>query len=73
MRPGGRVDIIENVLPADRSPHRGWGSDVTMMLITGGRERTRAEYGLLLAEAGFQEIGFYGTLSTFSVIEARAI
>jgi hypothetical protein len=73
IQPGGRVAIIENVLPDDGSAHRGWGSDVTMMMITGGRERTRAEYARLLGDAGFEEIGCFATSSTFSVIEARAV
>ncbi|WP_321389246.1 methyltransferase [Emcibacter sp.] len=53
MAPGGRLCIMEMVLPDDHSPHVGWLLDFNMMAVTGGRERTRCEYETLLAEAGF--------------------
>ena len=49
----GRVLIIERLLPDD--PARAVPvllSDLNMLVLTGGQERTNAEYGQLLAQAG---------------------
>lgn len=70
IRPGGRVAIIETVLPDDDAPHMGWGLDMAMMATTGGRERSLAEHSALLSRAGFQVIDCYPTPSMYSVIEA---
>lgn len=44
--------------------------DLTMLVITGGRERTEAEYRALLAAAGFRLTRIIPTPSEMSVIEA---
>jgi SAM-dependent methyltransferase len=74
--PGGRLLIIEPVLP-ERIEHPGQmaGSllgDLNMLLLTGGRERTEAQFGKLLAGAGFELTTVVATEgSDYSVIEAR--
>jgi len=53
MATDGRVLIVERLIPdepADAMP--ALLSDINMLVVTGGRERTTAEYGRLLAEAG---------------------
>ena len=45
--------------------------DLNMLVITGGRERTKAEYEALLHRAGFTLTQIVPTASPFSVIEAR--
>jgi hypothetical protein len=69
MSPSGRLAIIEIVLPERSEPHVGPLIDLNMMVMTGGRERTKGEYGTLLSRAGFRLQNTVGTKSPFSVIE----
>jgi O-methyltransferase/methyltransferase family protein len=50
----GRLLVIERALPPGDEPAPGKLVDITMLLITGGRERTRSQYEALLARAGFR-------------------
>jgi hypothetical protein len=50
----GRLLVIERALPPGDAPAPGKLVDITMLLITGGRERTRDEYARLLSRAGFR-------------------
>jgi O-methyltransferase len=52
IRPDGRLLLVETVLTPSSDPSRAL-MDVLMMVLTGGRERTEAEFGSLLREAGF--------------------
>jgi hypothetical protein len=70
MAPGGRLAVVEMVLPGRNEPHVGPLMDLNMMVMTGGVERSEAEYAGLLAEAGFALERVTGTKSPFSVIEA---
>ncbi|HET9313952.1 MAG TPA: methyltransferase, partial [Vicinamibacteria bacterium] len=47
------------------------GSDLNMMLMTGGKERTEAEYRRLLESAGLRVTRVVGTASSLSILEAR--
>jgi hypothetical protein len=69
--PDARVAIIETILPADGSPHMGWGLDIVMMVTTGGRERTADQLKALLEQAGFDFLSLTPTRSMYSVMEAR--
>jgi hypothetical protein len=66
----GRIAIIETILPDDFSAHPGWGLDVTMMALTGGRERMRSEHERLLGLADFKPTRLTPTQSPYSVLEA---
>jgi hypothetical protein len=68
----GRIAIIETILPDDFSAHPGWGLDVTMMALTGGRERMRSEHERLLGLADFKPTRLTPTQSPYSVLEAAA-
>jgi hypothetical protein len=70
MNPGGRVLIVEMVLPAADTPHPGKILDVMMLVGPGGQERTAEEYGALLDKAGFRLNRIVPTASAVSVIEA---
>src|SRR5262245_38597597 len=48
-----RLLVIEKVIPPGNEPFAGKLTDITMMLVAGGRERTAGQYRVLLAEAGF--------------------
>ncbi len=53
MRPGGRVLVVELLLPPGNAPSFAKTQDVNMLINLGGRERTAAEYAALLAAAVF--------------------
>jgi hypothetical protein len=70
MRPGGRLLIVETVLPEGNVPHQGKLQDLVMLVIPGGQERTEAEYSALLGKAGFQLRRVVPTTSVVSIVEA---
>lgn len=70
MNPGGRVLIVEMVLPDGAEPHPGKVLDVAMLAFAGGRERTAPEYAELLAPAGLRVERVVPTPSPVSVVEA---
>lgn len=74
MSPGGRVVVIESVLPPGNQPHRGKISDVVMLGSLTGRERTELEFGALLAEADLHLTRvFLGQgAQSLSILEAKA-
>jgi hypothetical protein len=70
MKPSARLLIVEMVLPAGDAPHPGKVLDMVMLVVPGGQERTEAEYGTLLAKAGFRLVRVVPTESEVSVVEA---
>jgi SAM-dependent methyltransferase len=75
MREAGRLLLLERIVPAPLEPspalHAAALTDLNMMVVTGGRERTEAEYRTLLSVAGVAEITIIPTGSGLSVLEAR--
>lgn len=71
MNPGGRVLLVEMVLPEGDAPHPGKMLDVLMLLVPGGEERTAAQYGVLLAKAGLRMTRVVPTQSPVSIVEAE--
>jgi hypothetical protein len=72
MNPGGRVVLIEMRLGAIGEPGFGPLVDVNMMAVTGGRERTREEYGKLMTAAGLKLDKVTATGSPFDMFEGVA-
>jgi O-methyltransferase domain/Dimerisation domain len=70
MKPNGRLLIVEMVLPPGDAPHPGKILDMVMLVLTGGQERTEAEYAHLLDNAGFRLNRVVATQSPVSVVEA---
>jgi len=70
MAAGGRLLIVETVLPEGDEPHPGRMLDMIMMVLPGGQERTEAEYAELLRKAGFRLARVVPTESDVSVVEA---
>ena len=70
MKPGARLLIVEMVLPVRGHWHRGKLLDMVMLAMTGGQERTEAEYADLLRRAGFRLDRVMPTESEASVVEA---
>jgi hypothetical protein len=71
MKPGGRLLIVETVLPPGDTPHQGKLQDMVMLVLPGGQERTEAEYESLLAKAGFRLTRVVPTASVVSIVEAH--
>ena len=67
-----RVLIIETLVPENPGPHFGKTLDIIMLAVTGGRERTRAEYAALLGRSGFRLERVLPTRSEYSIVEAVA-
>jgi hypothetical protein len=70
MIAGGRVLVLEMVLPEDGAPSMAPLMDLNMLVMLPGKERTLTEYDRLFAEAGLQRKHVQATHSPFSIIEA---
>jgi len=71
MQPGGRVLLVEMVIPPGNNLHPGKLLDLMMLAMTpGGLERTAEEYAALLAKARFRLTRVVPTHSPVSVVEA---
>lgn len=70
MTSGGRLLLVEMVLPDGDAPHPGKMLDMVMLTVTGGEERTASQYGTLLDEAGFRITRVVPTASLVSIVEA---
>ena len=73
MNPAGRLLLVEMVLPLGDTPHPGKMLDMTMLVSTGGQERTEVEYGSLLAKAGFRLTRVVPTSSAASIVESMVV
>ena len=70
IAPGGKLLLLETVLPEGNEPHFARFMDLNMLVMTGGRERTEKGYAELLRKGGFHLARIVGTESVISVIEA---
>ena len=71
MREDSRLLIVDTVIPEGNGEFFGKLLDLEMLVMTpGGRERTEADFGALLAGAGFRMTGIIPTSSPMSVVEA---
>lgn len=68
---GAAVLVIETVMPEGPEPHWAKTLDVLMLAVTGGRERTEAQYRTLLGDAGIDLVRTVPTPTPFSVVEGR--
>jgi hypothetical protein len=73
MKATSRLLIVEMVLPAGDIPHPGKMTDIIMLTIPGGQERTEAEYSQLLKKAGFKLARIVPTASAASIVEALPV
>jgi SAM-dependent methyltransferase len=73
LNPGGRVLLVEMVVPPPGVPSFAKMLDLEMLVMTeGGRERTEPELRALFAESGLELERIVSTPAPVSVIEARA-
>jgi hypothetical protein len=71
--PDAKLVLVELVVPPGDEPHPAKLLDLEMLLLTGGRERTEAEYAALLAGAGWKLAEVIPTKSPFSLLVADAV
>jgi hypothetical protein len=68
--PHSTLLVIERLLPDTPEPSPVFLADLTMLVVTGGRERSRQEFATLLSSAGYHIERIMPTSGPFSVIEA---
>lgn len=71
MNEGGKVLIIEMVVPEGNEPSPSKALDLLMLVMEGGKERTKDEYKKLLETSGFRLSRIVPTKSPYSVIEGE--
>ena len=69
----GKLILVEAVVPSGSEPHFSKFIDLNMLVMTGGRERTEAEFRALYEAAGFRLTRILATESPFSVIEGARV
>jgi hypothetical protein len=67
-----RVLIIESIVPATPAPHLSKELDIVMMVLPGGKERTKEEYADLVAKCGLRLKEVVNTKSPYSILEIVA-
>lgn len=72
VRPGARVVVIETLVTERPGMDFAKLIDVVMLAVTGGRERTPAQFVVLLDAAGFAVERVLPTASEYSLLEAVA-
>jgi len=70
---GGRLLLVEHVLKPVNEPDPARFSDLNMLVMLGGRERTEEEYQRLFQAADFRLERIIPTHSPFTVIEATPV
>ena len=65
----GKLILVEAVVPSGGEPHFAKFIDLNMLVMTGGRERTEAEFRRLYEASGFRLARVVPTESPFSAIE----
>ncbi|QNP72559.1 SAM-dependent methyltransferase [Streptomyces roseirectus] len=72
LRPGGRVLVLDAVVPPGNAPHQSKTIDLMMMASLGGRERTAGDFAALFEAAGLKLARVLPTDTVLSVVEAVA-
>lgn len=67
----GRLLVLESVVPSGNGPSVTKESDLLMVALLAGKERTEAEFRSLLAKTGFELVRVVHTASLLNVLEAR--
>jgi hypothetical protein len=70
MTPGSKLLVVEIIVAAGNEPSVAKLLDIEMLVTTGGRERTAAEFKELLTASGFELARIVPTTEGISVIEA---
>ncbi len=70
MKPESKLLIVEMIVPTGNEPSIAKLLDLEMLVITGGKERTKKEFEALLESSGFKLLRVIPTLESINVIEA---
>ena len=70
MKPNGRLLVVEHVIGSPNTFPEGKFLDLMMLVMTGGRERTREEFSALFSAADLRLAAVTPTATLLSVIEA---
>jgi len=73
IRNNGTMLLIELILKPANQPDFARFADLQMLVVTGGQERTEAEYRALLGEAGFSLTRVIQTAGFMSIIESQPL
>jgi len=73
MQSGGRLILVDCVVPETDEPHFSKFIDLNMLVMTGGKERTEREFAELFAAAGFRLRRVIPTELPFSIVEAEPV
>jgi hypothetical protein len=73
MSQGGKLLVVEGVVPPGNEPSVSKFFDLAMMVLPGGMERTEDEYRQLLEASGFRLTRIVPTRTWVSVIEGEAV
>jgi hypothetical protein len=71
MGTDGRLLVAEHVIPPGNVPSMARGSDLVMLVVAGGQERTEGEFRALFERAGFRVTRIVPTKVGICVIEGR--
>ena len=69
MRPGGKILVVEQVIPPGNEPSFGKWLDLHMLVLLAGQERTDDQYRALFESAGFALSRVIPTASGASIVE----
>ncbi|MCI3270247.1 methyltransferase [Streptomyces cylindrosporus] len=72
MAPGGRILVVDAVVPRGNAPHQAKTLDLLLMASLVGRERTEADFAELFTAAGLRLARVLPTPTVLSVVEAVA-
>ena len=70
MAPNGRVLVAETIVPPGDEPNQIKSIDVVMLAVTGGLERSEAQYARLFDAAGLRLERVIQTRGPISILEA---
>lgn len=70
---GGRLLVIDAVIPPGNDPHPAKIVDMVMLGILPGRERTEREFAQLLSAAGFELTRVIATHSMLAIVEGKPV
>jgi len=69
-KPGARLLVMDSVVPASNAePSLARLMDLNMLVMTGGKERTEAEFRELFERAGFNLVKVHATESPVAIVE----
>jgi hypothetical protein len=54
IAPHGRLAVVDRLMPEAPTPHPAYYMDVFMLMLLGGKERTRSEFEALFEQSGFR-------------------